>query len=272
MIALIDADIITYQVAAADQKDYGGEVWVNTQASIDKACRTVEDWTSRAECDTPWLIFSPANRRNYRKSLNPVEYKADRSEKPVCYWEIADGLKARFQWFDIDGLEADDTMGILQTDPNVGDTTIVSIDKDMLTIPGMLFNPTKDAWPEEISPALATWNWLYQTVIGDSADGYKGAPGIGPKKAKQQLCTLKSVLSEPTNAESMIWDSVVEIFRAKVDDVDEADRLAVLNARLARILHREDLCKDSNTIRLWHPTDPERLCLESFDVVGGWHE
>lgn len=241
--------------------------------AVSEACVTIEDWMKGAECDDAWLIFSPSSRRNFRKGINPNDYKNHRKDKPAAYNEMVAELTSRFDHYSIEGLEADDTMGILQTSEIFPETTIVSIDKDMLTIPGRIYNPTKMHWPIDQTQLDAAYNWFYQMTIGDTADGFKGVPGIGPKRAEAILRPLKSALIEQHNSATAIstfWPVVHELFRAKVEDQSEADRLAILTARLARILHREDYDQETNTIRLWHPTHPERLKLDTFKVIGSW--
>ncbi len=78
-------------------------------------------------------------------------------------------------------------MGILSTHPTKiqGKKIIVSEDKDMRTIPGWLYNPgpNKDIEPKYINEFEADRYHLYQTITGDSTDGYKGCPGAGPIRA-----------------------------------------------------------------------------------------
>lgn len=270
--ALIDADLIAYRCAVTAEKDFGDEVWTDVQTAISDACMIAEEWASRADCDEILLVFSPDTRRNYRKPMSPLDYKTHRKAKPVSYHQVVHGMRARFRHYDIDGLEADDTLGILHTRDPDESTCVISIDKDLLTVPGLLFNPNKHHFPEDISPQEATWNWFYQTLIGDSADGFKGAPGIGPKKAEQVLPRGKPLLREPTYVESLLWDIVLEVFRAKFDDADTAFEQAILNARLARILHYRDYDHATGTIRLWHPDTPLRLQLSDFQITGDWHD
>jgi DNA polymerase-1 len=61
---------------------------------------------------------------------------------------------------------------------------------------------------------------MYQTLVGDTSDGYPGCPGIGPVKAEK-------VLGMPPN-----WQDVVGAYRAA--KLTEAD--ALVQARVARIL------------------------------------
>ena len=85
------------------------------------------------------------------------------------------------------GLEADDVCGLLSTKPeNKKQCVVVSNDKDLKTIPGMLYRPMSDEMLS-VTEQEADKNFLTQCLTGDSTDGYPGVPGIGPKKAEALL-------------------------------------------------------------------------------------
>ena len=74
-------------------------------------------------------------------------------------------------------------MGILAT-KRPEERIIVSTDKDMATVPGWHYNPNKDADGPRYVDAMSAQRFLqWQVLTGDPTDGYKGAKGIGPKKA-----------------------------------------------------------------------------------------
>ena len=244
MKALIDADVIAYRTIAIGERDE-----LTVEQIIEEAIKTAWLWRGLVGSADPLLIFS--GPKNYRKHLM-TEYKSHRKPKPECYVEVVEGMKAKMPHKSIEGLEGDDVMGILQTSDVYGNTAILSIDKDMKTIPGRLVNP--DKWPDEngnISNEEADYNWMYQTLVGDSADGFKGCPGIGPKKAEKALDGIKGL--------DALWDKVLSMFN------DE--QLAIDNARLARILRRKDYDAEHKRVKLWHPTDEVWFSLESMEVM-----
>ena len=101
-------------------------------------------------------------------------------------------VEDRYRTERLHGLEADDLLGILATTlPKYSDAIVVSLDKDLRTIPGRHLNPSKETSPavvRVITELEADTAWLMQTLMGDSTDGYTGVPGIGPKKAEKILC------------------------------------------------------------------------------------
>jgi DNA polymerase-1 len=251
-LALLDADIIAFQAAAADQKtiDWGdGEsVHFDLPSAVEFAKRTVAEWTSKAGCKDQVLCFS--SKTNFRKSILPT-YKANRkSEKPIVYWELVAALEAEFRSHRIEGLEADDTMGIMATSDKFSQSVIVSLDKDMQTLPARIFNPNKDVRPRQIRPQVADHYWMTQTLTGDTTDGYSGCPKVGPVNAEKILGSVGFRLDD-------MWSAVVEAFEAKGLAEDDA----LVQARVARILRRSDYNKQDGTIELWHPTRPTTLCL-----------
>jgi DNA polymerase-1 len=176
----------------------------------------------------------------FRYSVDPT-YKNNRaaSRKPLCYWDVREKLHAEFKCISMPGLEADDVMGILATKPGPDDKIIVSRDKDMNTIPGKLWNGTTF---KVISEADADYYHMYQTLIGDTADGYKGCPGIGPKKA--EIILKSDFAGQPT------WPFVVATFEKMGLTADDALR----QARLARILRWQDWDSKKKEPILWSPS------------------
>ena len=76
-------------------------------------------------------------------------------------------------------------------------------------------------------------------MAGDQTDGYSGIPGIGVKRAAALL-----------DKDGCSWETVVKAYEAK--GLTEED--ALLNARLAKILHYEHYDKENGTILYWTPT------------------
>ena len=138
----------------------------------------------------------------------------------------------------IDQLEGDDVLGLLAGDSKIkGGTIIVSIDKDLKTIPGFHYNPMRrEEGVIEVTMAQANYNHLLQTLTGDAVDGYSGCPGIGPKKAEK-------VLENPS------WESVVSAYnKAGIEEED-----ALIQARVARILRYGEYDKVKKEPILWNP-------------------
>lgn len=68
---------------------------------------------------------------------------------------------------------------------------IATVDKDLDMIPGWHYNFVKKEL-YNVTPEQAIYNFYYQCLVGDTADGVKGVPGIGPKKAARILDACES--------------------------------------------------------------------------------
>jgi DNA polymerase-1 len=134
-------------------------------------------------------------------------------------------------------LEADDTLGILATNGEYARNIIVSVDKDMLTIPCEYYNIDKQT-TEVITEKAADHMHLYQTLVGDSTDNYKGCPGVGPKRATDILTWVPQ------------WAGVLAAFiKAGLTETE-----ALVQARVARILRADDYNFDTGEVKLWEPS------------------
>ena len=149
----------------------------------------------------------------------------------MVYRALRDYAIAQYTTAQYPGLEADDVMGVMSQE----DRIIVSDDKDLRTIPGQLYNPSRDDHIE-ITEEEADRNHLLQTLTGDTVDGYTGCPGIGPKRAQ-------AVLKKGT------WDEVVEAYLKAGLNED----VALGQARVARILRPNEWNPKTEEVILWNP-------------------
>jgi DNA polymerase-1 len=232
-----------YQIAATSERKYDWGDGIESLAADERevgkrADEAIDKLTDAAGASESIVCFSCSSRRYWRHDLWPL-YKAHRSHgrKPVLLDALREYLLANYPNYQRPGLEADDILGILSTGTKIpGEKVIVTTDKDMKQIPGKLYNPNK---PEdgvvEISPEAADRFHLYQTIVGDSTDGYPGCPGLGPKKAEKFL--------------DRGWPGVVEAFASRL--LTEED--ALLQARVARICRVDDYDFRGKKVRLWTP-------------------
>jgi DNA polymerase-1 len=255
-VALIDGDIAAYRAACALQRDYQWEPGhkasvANNQEAADAALWTIAAWTKLSGCNDQLVAFT--GRHNFRKLVLP-SYKANRAgvSKPLAYEYTVNACRERFRSELIDGLEADDILGILATSPKYDGAVVCTLDKDLRTVPGRHLNPLKDTRPVTVNAVQGAYRWLLQTLRGDAVDGYTGIPGVGPKKALLALGAEAPV--------SVLWPRVVAAYHdSGLTEVD-----ALTQARVARILQRCDYDRETKEILLWHPTTPLRLSLAAL--------
>ena len=239
---LIDTDILMYRAASSAETeiDWGDDVWSlwtdlkEAKASFNHQLNYIKDKLGHSE----FICCLSDHGNNFRKHLDPT-YKSNRkgTRKPVGYVALCAWVEETYPTIRKPTLEADDVLGILATKPeNKGKCIIVSDDKDLKTIPGSLYRPTSDE-RHLISQEDADKFFLTQVLTGDVTDGYKGVPGIGPKKAETILGPRPS------------WQKVEQAFIKAGLTRDDA----ITQARLARILRWSDWDEQKETLIPWTP-------------------
>ena len=130
-----------------------------------------------------------SGRNNFRKKVYP-EYKANRKDKTPPRWlqQCREYLIKEWNATVSDGCEADDLLGIAQHNE---DTICISLDKDLLMVPGWHFNWLHNE--ESYTTPLDGLRTFYkQMMIGDKADNIIGVTGIGKVKAAKLIDHLES--------------------------------------------------------------------------------
>lgn len=243
-IALLDGDIFAFQSATRGEQTmefWGGHT--ATTINLDYAKRNIEarikTCLDRIGTDRVWVCLSDPGRRYFRHDLWP-EYKGHRTgPPPALLGQMKQYLRDNYEVYDKPLLEADDVLGIIQTQlqsKGITNSVIVSTDKDMLQIPGFHLNSdhVDDGVFERTAEEGALWH-LVQTLWGDSTDNYPGRKGTGEKRA-------------PAIAKQG-WAAVVEDF----EKIGKTEEDALIQARLAKILHHTDWDKDKQEVIPWTP-------------------
>ncbi len=177
MILLVDADIVVFRAAFSAEDEE--EAFI----ACSRADQMLRDMG--AELGTEVYELWLSGKDNFRYAIYP-EYKANRITAKRPKWELAVREYLIREWgAQVAVGEADDALGIRQTE--LGDNScIASIDKDMDMIPGWHYNFVKKV-NYYVDIPTAWYNFYYQLLVGDTADGVKGVPNIGPVKAKKIL-------------------------------------------------------------------------------------
>ena len=241
-VLLVDGDILLYRFAFTNQRTIQWDEDTESEAiNLDKALYDTDVFIESLIIDTKTerCIVCLTGSLNFRYEILP-SYKHNRAdkEKPVLIDDIREHLVDKYSTRLKEGLEADDVMGILSTKtPNK--YIIASADKDLRTIPGWFYD-WKTRSLEHISERDADYFFYTQILTGDTADGFKGCPGVGPKKA------VKILSQHPERW----WLDVVAAYEAK----GLAEEDALVQARVARILRAEDYDFENKEVILWTPT------------------
>lgn len=275
---LIDGDVIAFRAAAAAQKIYEDRFgWVQPFANRHEGEAIVDNLMFNLE-----LAFKATHMRvaltdpkdNWRLDIYP-DYKGNRKDgiRPLLLDILKDYLRTKYNAFHWPSLEADDVLGILNTEPQEypGTRILVGNDKDFRTVPGLYHRigtttPKGKPFVEEVTEWQAARFHMFQTLTGDAIDGYPGCPGIGKKRAEEFLDkpsllvpgtgvitvgknkgqTVTRWKAEPTRD---FWAGIVSHYRKGGQGEEEA----LVTARLAHILRHEDYNRETQEIRLWTP-------------------
>lgn len=241
---LCDSDIFAFKFAAKNQVKTPWGNWTYPNNAEDRMDEYVAELMEKLKADK--AIMCLTHKDNFRHAVMPNYKPRDRSERPELLQPLKDYLANEYPSYIRPDLEADDIMGILQTHPHLieDDTIIVSEDKDMRTVPGKLYAPHR---PElgvlTISDSDAKRFHMWQTICGDTTDGFKGAPKVGAKSVYAE-----DVFEIPL---SEMWNNVIDAFASV--GCGEAD--ALVNARMAKILTWRNYNFQEKEVNLWTPLE-----------------
>jgi DNA polymerase-1 len=236
---LVDADLYLFRAVAAteDETDWGDDIWsLTTDLKLAKELFFDQLDTFKEQMGDDDVILCLSDSSNFRRTVDPT-YKGNRKKtrKPVGYKALVEWASITFKTFKKQGLEADDCLGILATKPeNKGKCVVISDDKDLKTIPCKLYRPISNE-RLTVSPEEADRFFYMQCLTGDTADGYAGLKGVGPKTAEKILG------SRP--AWSLVEQAYLKAGMTRED--------ALTQARLARILRWEDWDAKKDAPILW---------------------
>jgi len=242
----IDGDVIAYRYAAALEKpvNWEGDLWT-LHSNANEVIKEIEDsldfYADKFKADN--VIVALTDSVNFRKELNPL-YKSNRkSRKPITLKVVREYLTANWDAVMLPRIEGDDVMGIVASEfSNPEEVLLISVDKDFNSVPSYFYSMGKDTLVH-ITPRLADYYHMLQTLTGDTSDGYAGCPGCGPKTAEKLLGLPREI-----NVNE-VWPIVVQAYEKQGQSMEQA----LLMARMAYILRGKDYNKETNKVKLWTP-------------------
>jgi 5'-3' exonuclease len=244
-VGLFDTDIFAFKAAATNET----KTEFGTYSYPEQARKNFDSRISEIaeKLELTKVIMCLTDDENFRYDVLP-SYKSNRDRNKEARPELLSMLKdyaaEKYTSYKREGLEADDVMGILATHPTLieGEKIIISEDKDMRTVSAKVYNPGK---PEhgimDISVEEAAAFHMWQTICGDSTDGYKGAVGIGKASEYAQDIIFTDM--------SGMWGEVLMAY-AQVRLDEEA---ALVQARVAKILTAPYYDFKNKSVKLWSP-------------------
>lgn len=226
MIVLIDGDIVVFRAGFASNTGPFSHALHNTNL-------VVKDILSATQADDYTIYIKGTG--NYRTDIpSEYKYKGNRKEshRPIHEQVIREHLQDTWGAVQVDGMETDDALGIAQTEAETHSgtdfTTICSIDKDLLMIPGNHYNFVKQVF-STIGQQEGLHRFLQQMIVGDRADNIFGIPKYGPVAANRLLpmdisykegWKVLENLYNKFSTEDALWSNarLLWISRTKADD------------------------------------------------------
>ncbi|MCO7225287.1 hypothetical protein [Pleionea sp. CnH1-48] len=269
---ILDGDPFAWKAAVAHEKlsDWGDGICtahINKQRAVESATKQIDSIAEKLKAEVVFCWSDPSGY--FRHELG--DYKGGRKEsiRPLGLEKVKRMLAEHYESFMRPKLEGDDIIGILMTEPRYKqgyEKIAVSIDKDIQTVPGLFFNPDKDASPRLITEQDADNFFYAQCIAGDPTDGFQGAPSFGMATALRLIMSKKKVelyehvlKSGKRKGETELrrrevpcddpWEIVLSTY--EVNDLSE--EVALLNARMARILRASDWDNENKKVILWKP-------------------
>lgn len=207
---------------------------------------TMMEKTTANECVV--VLSGPTNFRNEIATLKPYKGNRDPDHKPIHGPAIKEFIKKKYVHVVSEDEEADDVLGIMQSNEGFGDTIIASIDKDLLMIPGLHYNFVKEE-TTLILPEYGDFLFWSQLLSGDSTDNIPGIPGMGPGKSKK---AMEEFLHE-TSFDQDAAEEAARTFYVKAYGEENAEAAMIENGRLIWIRRDKE--------ELWLPPSLQREAL-----------
>ncbi len=244
MTLLIDADWLIYNSCCACEEDTRWTEHEHTLHSDERDIMNMIDnridvyKTIAGEKHDIVMCFT--SYPTFRHEIFP-EYKIHRigKRKPLALRSVINNCKKIYDCVSYPNLEGDDVLGLLATNGQYKNPIIVSVDKDMRTIPCKLIAAEE---VEHITEKKANRHWFQMSIAGDSTDGIVGVKGTG-------MVTATKLLADTPDTIDALWSKVAETYTKKGYSLADA----ILNARLTRILREGDYDYNTGTVKLWNP-------------------
>ena len=200
MKALVDADILTYQIGYGSEDDEESHAIVTLDGFIYDLMLfdlpDVFEWEF-------YLTGKDKKHPNFRNKIAVTQpYKGNRkNNKPPQHMKALRSRLIDFWEANVSvGEEADDLLSKRMTE--LGDECVcVSIDKDLDTVPGWHYNFRKEH-RYYVDADEALYNFYTQLLTGDRVDNIRGVDNVGPVKAAKLLDGAKTAKE--------MWDICVE--------------------------------------------------------------
>lgn len=213
--ALIDADSLCYAVGFSSND-------VDEALAVSRLESTMVELCMDLECDDYKGFLT--GKGNFRVELaKTVPYKGTRpTEKPIHLQALREHLVTSWGFVVVDGIEADDAVGIEAYKLHEDESIMVHIDKDLNQFRGHHYNYRKKE-KYYVSEFAGWYSFYLQILTGDRIDNIEGLKGIGPAKGAK-------ILKDCTTVEEL-YDAVLKAYDGDTVRVLENGQLLYLQRK-----------------------------------------
>jgi hypothetical protein len=200
--ALIDSDSLCYAVGFSSND-------VDEALAVSRLESTMVELCMDIHCDDYKGFLT--GKGNFRNDIaKTVPYKGTRpSEKPVHLQALRDHLVTSWGFVVVDGIEADDAVGIAAYELEEDESIMVHIDKDLNQFRGHHYNYRKKE-KYYVSEFAGWYSFYLQILTGDRIDNIEGLKGIGPAKGAK-------ILKDCTTVEEL-YEAVLKAYQKHYDE------------------------------------------------------
>lgn len=213
--ALIDADSLCYAVGFSSND-------VDEALAVSRLESTMVELCMELDCEDYKGFLT--GKGNFRIELaKTVPYKGTRpTEKPVHLQALRDHLVTSWGFVVVDGIEADDAVGIEAYKVSEDESIMVHIDKDLNQFRGHHYNYRKKE-KYYVSEFEGWYNFYLQILTGDRIDNIEGLKGIGPAKGAKILKDCETV--------EQLYQAVLYAYEGDTERVHENAHLLYLQRK-----------------------------------------
>jgi len=196
--------------------------------------------------------------RHHLATIKPYKGNRDLAAKPRYYDDIRQYLIKTWGAHVCSSIEADDALAMRQTK----DTCIVSIDKDLLQVPGKHYNWVIGGNDGKcyVSPEVGLRKLYQQVLTGDSTDNIPGIRGVGPVTARKLLADVPATKKDLSAACTAAWDKYLS------SDAGEGDGFYKLEEEEGRYWYYPHWHHDGD-MEFKIESDAETIAAEVFALV-----
>lgn len=203
---------------------------------------------------------------NFRKEIYPL-YKANRAsmKRPMWLEDCREHLMVKWGAKIVNGMEVDDMCGIRMSCVHSIAPICVSLDKDLLQIPGRHYNFVNDE--HTIVSELEGMRRFYkQIILGDLSDNVPGYDGKYRDRVPKFILPMMEVL-DSLEEETPMYEHVCAVYGGDIERVD-------LHASLLYVLREEEKywvnpLKRNHLSGQKHDDIPSSLLCSGKVVAGG---